>query len=43
MKNLIFLLVALLIGCSTIDKVKVNTNQIEKMNESVSGEIPVKI
>ena len=42
MKNLIFLLAALLIGCSTIDKVKVNTNQIEKMNESVSGKIPVK-
>ena len=42
MKNLILLLVVLLIGCSTVDKVEVNTNQIEKMNESVSGKIPVK-
>ena len=42
MKNLIFLLAALLIGCSTVDKVEVKTNQIEKMNESVSGKIPVK-
>jgi len=42
MKNLIFLLAALLIGCSTVDKVEVKTNQIEKMSESVSGKIPVK-
>ena len=35
MKNLIFLLAALLIGCATVDKVEVKTNQIEKMNESV--------
>ncbi|SVE61513.1 uncharacterized protein METZ01_LOCUS514367, partial [marine metagenome] len=42
MKNLILLLAVLLIGCSTVDKVEVNTNQIEKMNESVSGKIPVK-
>ena len=42
MKNLILLLAALLIGCSAADKVEVKTNQIEKMNDSVSGKIPVK-
>ena len=41
MKNLILLLAALLIGCSTIDKVEFKTNQIETMNESVAGKIPV--
>ena len=42
MINLIFLLAALFIGCSTVDKVEDKTNQIEKMSESVSGKIPVK-
>ena len=41
MKNLIFLLAAFLIGCSTADKVEVKTNQIEKINKSASGKMPV--
>ena len=41
MKNLILLLAALFIGCSTIDKVEFNKNQMETMNESVAGKIPV--
>ena len=31
----------LLIGCSTVDEIEADTHQIEKMNKSDSGKIPV--
>ena len=49
MKNLILILTALLTGCATLGfgdfsevKDEIKTDRLEKMNESISGEIPVK-